>query len=295
MLRGFFENVRGRRQQRRDSDRQIQELIEHSVDKYDRKIRCVSSYSRKLRDAVESAQEHISGLVEAMPEPVECSPERYVPDPLINAMFSGTRHIGDVLHKGNVLPEFFLQNPEDIDRCSALMLASMSERTLLGKSLTDSGMVISEVCQTSVNFDDHQIIAPSADIEGAKLGMQRHLHEILLSQARLERAQLIRKRTEERAAITQTSPDESLDILASSLRSADSILSLDRVNLAVNAMGIKLEDEREIKHRAITLPKLHINGDQSLVPVFITVPRKAVDYNRKAGFSFDSTMGRLDL
>ena len=96
MLRELIDRIKhslAQRQARKAAARareaEIQLAIEHVVDEINPKLRAVSNYRKKLRQAVERALAHSTEIVASIPGPIEVNRSLWSSDPMLRAFFTG--------------------------------------------------------------------------------------------------------------------------------------------------------------------------------------------------------------
>jgi hypothetical protein len=113
---------------------ELQTAIERVVDEINPRIRALVSYRKKLRPCVERSLAYCSDLVTRVPESIEVSSKTWGRDPAVKAFFSGTGDLRRVISHSKELCEFFDQHFA-ADYCYALLSMERRERTVLGMEM----------------------------------------------------------------------------------------------------------------------------------------------------------------
>ena len=132
-----------------------------------------------MMDAVQTAMNHISGLIDQLPGPVACMPEKWDKDPVLNALFVDSDAIRETLQASRPLKNFFKQNPAS--RAVALLTAAWREKTVFGTA-QEGQIVRRSVPQQAISFEDHKLIAPAADLTKARTTLQKEAIATLCQQ-----------------------------------------------------------------------------------------------------------------
>ena len=187
MLRQLIDRIRqslGQRQARKAAARareaEIQLAIEHVVDEINPKLRAVSNYRKKLRQAVERALEHSAEIVASIPGPIEVNRSLWSSDPMLRAFFTGVDNMRQVLSDNREVHDFFASDSSGQPHCYALLNMERSERTVLG--MESSGNIIKrDVLQTSVSFRDRQVVEPDASESHLREDLEKRAFEVLVA------------------------------------------------------------------------------------------------------------------
>jgi hypothetical protein len=188
MLRELTARIReGLRQRRatravaRAREEQVRVAIEHVVDTINPKLRAISSYRKKLRQAVERALAYNAELVAGVPGPVEVNRKTWGSDPLVRTFFTGLEDMRQVLSSNREVHEYFDSHPAPGQQyCHALLSMQRSERTVTG--VENSGDVIRrDVLQTSVSFKDRKVVKPGASESQLREELEKRAFEVLVA------------------------------------------------------------------------------------------------------------------
>lgn len=121
-------------------------------------IHYVSRYRKKLMPAVEHTLKYADALIVQMPAPVSIEADSWNTDPFVRAMFLDNREFKYFFSEQKTLKEFFQKT--NTSRCCALLVMSRKDKKVLGVEM-DGEILIRDVLQTTVDFSDHQIVAPA--------------------------------------------------------------------------------------------------------------------------------------
>lgn len=158
----LLKRVRGRLRLARQSsaDQQLDALSRRLADIVSPKIRTVRGYAKTLREPVAQARAHAQNLVAALGDPVTISAQRWLPDPLVNALFVSVDQLRDVVFRNKEVVAVLGQG--EARECFFLLTSSRVERRGFGSRL-EGEIVRRDIPQTGVTFTDHRILAPSPD------------------------------------------------------------------------------------------------------------------------------------
>ncbi len=121
-------------------------------------IHYVSNYRKKLMPAVEHTLKYADELITHLPAPVHIRADSYNTDPFIQITFLNADQFRKFFSENRQLKEFFQKT--DAPRCCALMVMNREEKKAFGVEM-DGEIMKRDVLQTSVDFSDHQIVAPT--------------------------------------------------------------------------------------------------------------------------------------
>jgi hypothetical protein len=167
------------------ADRQlIDDAIESIVDTVEPRVRMHSGYQRKLAGGVRRTIAHLRAIAREGLEPVVLSRQAWSQDPRINAFFATADDVPACIGRSQEIRRFFEAHPECAE-AYALLAMKREERTVLAPRF-EGEMLKQDVAQTSVNFSDHRLLAPSADQAQTRSEVGRRIMQ-RLAQAALAR------------------------------------------------------------------------------------------------------------
>lgn len=120
-------------------------------------IHYVSGYRKKLMPAVEHTLKYADELISHLPTPIHIRADSYNTDPFVQIIFLNADQFRIFFSENKQLKEFFQKT--DAHRCCALMVMNREEKKAFGVEM-DGNIMKRDVLRTSVNFSDHQIVAP---------------------------------------------------------------------------------------------------------------------------------------
>jgi hypothetical protein len=182
-------------------DELIQRAIERAVDGTDPRLRALPGYAKKLRAAVIHAIDHVVGLVDKLPAPLELDRSRFATDPELIAYFASLTHAQELLAVDPTLNQW-LAAPDNTTAGHIVMLLLMEqqERHVLGVAL-EGEILRRDVAQTTIGFAQHRLVDPTAAEETTRRLLKRRAFDHLLTlaleritTAHTERGQLERER-----------------------------------------------------------------------------------------------------
>jgi len=144
----------------------VEAAIERVVDATDPRLRVFSNYRKRLQPAVQRGVEHVLGLIDGLPEPVEISRRSFSSDPRLRAFFASPARMQEAIGNAPTLVDFLANHkgpyPEFI---FGLLAPEMRERQALGMELKGDH-VRRDVLQNVVDFRDHRFLgAAGSEVE----------------------------------------------------------------------------------------------------------------------------------
>jgi hypothetical protein len=179
----------------------IERAIERAVDGTDPRLRALSGYKNKLRTAVIHAIDHVVGLVDNLPVPLELDRAAFGKDPELIAFFASLTQAHELLAVDPALNQW-LASPDNsaTGHIVMLLLAEQQERQILGVAL-EGDILRRDVAQTTVSFSEHRLLDPAgAEDETRRLLKRRAFDHLLaislgrITSAHAERNELERER-----------------------------------------------------------------------------------------------------
>jgi hypothetical protein len=192
--------------QPKGQDALIDEAIEKAVDACDPRLRAVSGYKKKLRDATGSAVAHVLAFVGAFAPPLDVSPQLFTTDPRVRAYFGSADQISSVFSDSRPVREF-LARPENAPLThfvGGMRMQLDEKRTLTSELRGDT--VQREVLGTAMNFGKHYVGLVAADEKSLRRDIEERAF-VRLIECALERMTAERERKselEEQRALLKT-------------------------------------------------------------------------------------------
>jgi hypothetical protein len=241
----------------------VQEAVERAVQRVEPRLRQVGDYPRRYLRPVARALEYVQDLAQAIPGPVEMSPELYGRDPFIHALFGSPEEMQHALCMSHAMHEYARRPGGPGTDAYALMGMRRREKTAFG--MEASGEVIRrEVAQRVVCFTDHTLSGPApTEAEARRLlmwnlfdGLVERLAERLA--ARQQARQALQKEKDYLSAQLRSADadhrpalQQRLDALLADLAKAQA--ALDLRHLAADFDDIFLDPERHLRLERVTL------------------------------------------
>jgi hypothetical protein len=257
--------------------------IERLVDLVDPALRNARGYARKLETPVQHALNYCSGLVAALPGPVDINQRAFASDKRVHALFATAADISLLLGESPSLRDY-LAEPASAGsgELYALLAARRCTKRVLGYVM-EGDDVRADVPQELLYFTAHTLIETGGSLDALRqalrtatfesLGQSFRAHVDALRQERsglqgdrsLAQAHLtvLRGKTDDaqyavrtrriaqldaslRGAVESLMPGQLLAALASNLQQPEQLLRLEPVALAVDRAGV-LVDSAEAK------------------------------------------------
>ena len=115
-------------------------------------------YRKKLMPAVEHTLKYADELIVQMPAPVSIEADSWNSNPFVRATFLDNKEFKYFFSEHKTLKEFFQKTKAS--RCCALLVMSRKDKKVFGMEM-DGEILKRDVLQTTVDFSDHQIVAPA--------------------------------------------------------------------------------------------------------------------------------------
>ena len=163
----------------------IEQAIERAVDATDPRLRALSGYRKKLRAAVIHAIDHVVGLVDSLPAPLELNQANYTTKPELSAYFASVGHIRELLTLDPILNQWLKSPHGSADHIVMLLLMEQQERQVFGVAL-EGDMLRHDVAQITVSFAKHRLVDPAGAEDETRRLLKRRAFDHLLALA-LER------------------------------------------------------------------------------------------------------------
>jgi predicted metal-dependent hydrolase len=190
---GLLAGIWRQYQARQAREKTLRLATEQVVKVADPSIRQARSYHKVLRTPVAGAMEYCRSLIDAIPGPVILSKGRYYDDPLVKALFVSPDELEEVLR---ISPEAAaLRQQGQAGEVTALLTMLHEEKTIFGYQ-QQGDIIKRDVAQRAVNFFDHRIVAPAADINRTRTGIVNRGLEVLATVA-MERITTLKSRKAE--------------------------------------------------------------------------------------------------
>jgi len=293
--------------------------VEKVVDETDPRLRVVPGYAGRLKEALQSAFQHITEVVEEIPGAFLCSRSSFISDPRVNAFFAGPDQLREIFSGSEEIRGLFDAAPE-AQECWALLCMRKQENRHLGMAL-QGGELRREVMQTGVNFTDHQLLSPGASEADARSALKCCIFNSLLSyihhrsKTAREQSEDLRNRRrvllgrlkhhsgEEKGRELQgrlqeverkladrelnlDSLEAHLEFISNVLANPQRYVSWERQELRLSRLGIKLEGDSVQAGNSLFLSEIHIADHGPRIAALVRFPRAELlphqDYLRKA-------------
>jgi len=177
-------------------DKLIELATERVIDGTDPRLRAVSGYRKTLRPAVECAVDHVIGLVDSFPHPIELSRQQFGLDERVRALFVSPDHLSDTLLRSRALQDYLDHrtglNPENI---YALLGVEQREKNVLGMEL-EGEILRRDVAQVAISFSNHQLMGPVDSEQESDLELKKRAFDFLIELALKNIASRRSKQTE---------------------------------------------------------------------------------------------------
>lgn len=159
----------------------LNEAIELVVEESVHKIRLIKGYQKKLRQPVETALKHCADLSKNIPGILDISNKDKASVDLLRCIFDNEAHAYRVVSESSELKRFLDQN--NAESVYLLLTMTRQEKTSFGSRLQGE-IIVRDVLQKAVLFEDLKLVLPSETIEDAfhsiSLGLLKVLAHLAL-------------------------------------------------------------------------------------------------------------------
>jgi hypothetical protein len=151
-------------------------------------IHYVPHYQTKLMPAVEHTLKYADELIRRMPDPVLIEEDSWNRNPFIRTVFPDGEQFIQFFTGSPVLKEFYQKT--NASRCCALLVMNRLQKKIIGSEM-EGEILHRDVVQTSVDFSDHQIVAPLISEEETRKELSLRALRLLAAHALKEILSLI--------------------------------------------------------------------------------------------------------
>jgi hypothetical protein len=154
----------------------IQEAIELVLDHSCPKIRLIRGYQKRIRQPVESALNHIAGLIDKIPGPLEVTSDSAIDDVLVKSFFLNRDQLRNTL-AGTPDVEAYLPGAAS-DTFFVLLTMGREVKTIFG-ARQEGEILLRDVAMEAIQFSDHKFRVPSPSMAELKDAVEKGLLQIL--------------------------------------------------------------------------------------------------------------------
>lgn len=146
-------------------DARLREQIDRAADSADPRIRQLPGYEKKLAAGVGTAFEYCERIALAVPGPFFINRAKFASDPLVHALFGSADDIAAMLASSQPLRDYLAAHPAVTDQ-PIFALLGMRRSLNAGYGTRLAGDIIKrDEPQTTLNFSDHTLVEPTADLD----------------------------------------------------------------------------------------------------------------------------------
>ena len=291
-LRAFFQDqwnhlqhLLDQRQQQKIRERQKTRLLDHAVEILvtgtDGRLRAISRYQEQLRQSTRALLIYIEDIVSAMPPPLLLTKQTFVMDPTVRSLFQGERLIDKLFHEQRILENFLEHQIEICREVHALIHLFKTEKHVLGSAMWGE-MLVSGVPQTIVCFVGHELIDIKINETDLRSVLKKILFDSVVIHLRLETTRIRHERSDEKFRQDVLDPEQNIDnpkvylrVLQQLIASPKQLLNLNREQLTIDKMGIKVSNAHEDSTTStdtIDLQELSIGNRPSRILCMVRYP-----------------------
>lgn len=159
ILEWVFGGETGRKVPPKD-DALARAIVDRVVDATDKRLRQVSAYQKRLREAALVTLEHVRNLALALPGPVEVSARAWRENLAIRPFFVRAEDVPAAFSRAMEVRRFF--ESRSAAQCLALLGCEHAEKQVFATALAGD-TIQREVARTTVNFGPPRILLPGAE------------------------------------------------------------------------------------------------------------------------------------
>lgn len=171
----------------------LHNAIEQVVDASEPRIRLVGNYAEKLVDAVETALNYTSRILQQLPPAMLLDARAWSRDPQVNAFFANVDELRATLDESRAIRAFFAEGGRS--PCFALLLMVKRESETFG-SMLNGDVLVRDVRRIQVSFSRHQLVFPTTSEIRLRQDLRQRMLIFLATRA-LERINELRTRRSE--------------------------------------------------------------------------------------------------
>lgn len=172
----FFRQRKQRQVDLAQKRQYINQIIEDVIEDIDPRLRSIGGYKKILFPCIERVLKFADTVCNRLPGPIEFSKGTYLSNPTVRTLFVNHQKMAEVFSECQAVQDFFRDNPL-ADRAYMVLGTKMTEKKAFGMQ-QQGGVIIKDVMQTSVNFEDYRITHPSVDEATLRFNLhERALHE----------------------------------------------------------------------------------------------------------------------
>ena len=157
----------------------VQAGIAQVVEQVDPRLRLIGNYQKRLKPAVEVALCYAAELVARLPAAREASAKSWNTDPTIHALFASVADLRTFFGGSKGLRALFSSPEANRNEGFAMVTMSRREHKRFG-TRSEGDTIQRDVMQTSVDFFDRQILAPSGSEEEVRSSLVGRVFEALV-------------------------------------------------------------------------------------------------------------------
>ncbi len=244
-------------------DASLRAALERAAQKVEPRLRHSRDFPRRLEKPVAHALEYVRGLAQAIPGPVEMSPERFGRDPFVHTLFGSVEQMQHALCMSQAMHEYARRPGGAGPEAYALMGMRRRERLVFGMDMVGE-VVRREVAQQVVSFTDHTLSGPAPTEAEARQLLAWNLFDSLLArvagrlEARRGARQALAKERDDLTAELRRAPPEHRPALEQRLKEllgalSEATLALDLRRLVEDFHEVLLAPERYLRLEQVRL------------------------------------------
>lgn len=256
----FWNQTEEQKTQRHLRKKRLKDAVENLVEGTAPSIRVIDSYHSRLRQSTNLLIQHIDQLSDEFPYVTQFSSDNYAKKPLIRTLFYKPKDMFAFFSNHREI-RAFLDEPanRDVENLYFLLLAKKNEKTRIGHGIVN-GELRRNVLQTSVNFKELRLLAPSNSESVLVKTLKTWLYDEVVAS--------LRQKINSQSQSTQTKghkqkksyhfnhfdPEKYMDILESTMATPEKLLHLNRVEINTDKFGLKVDvgDEQLRRHFVVT-------------------------------------------
>lgn len=234
------------------------------------RLKLLSDYRTRLRGGVGMLLAHVSGLVAALPAPVEVDPEHFHAHPGTGAFFVNKHDVRHAFSRSHELQAYF-DDPARAaqDAAYAVLFMRKVEKNVLGGEVIGDVM-FRDVEKLSIYFTGHLVKLPQPDEPALRSALERYLFERVVDYIKLR---IARPRNGDPSPSSLQDPERYLDRLVEILGTPMDLLRLETNTMFVDGMGFRVAGPALSAAPEITLHEIELAGRHRQVITLVSYRR----------------------
>lgn len=186
------------------------EHIDYVLDIIEPKLKRVRGYRKRLQGPIQSCLAHCKSMVTEIPGPILINRSSYNNDPVINATFTSSYILQEVLARAK---QTEAQKSLLGNKRFGLLTMTSKQKTIFGRK-QQGDMIVGDSAMRSISFFDHNIVGLTTTLEASMVALEKYCLDIIAEAVEHQLSELrdnlvdLRKRHEQLRAMNKVFGDE---------------------------------------------------------------------------------------